>query len=220
MRVFVAFFVGVGFVLSQFSGTHLGFATYETRDQVRVTAGLSPELLAWSVLALPFVIFLIKRRVPSDSEDVPSWRRRFAAFIIDFGVIFAAIAPPATLIPLGLEAARTGSFAWTFDRDSTVASDWLLGFPLAIGIMGAMLLYFAVPVVLGTQTVGCYLLRLKVVPVEGWQPRLYDAMKRVVLGYVGLCMGPLTFWRGRGADGSTWYDRSTKFRVNLVRYVD
>jgi hypothetical protein len=86
--------------------------------------------------------------------------------------------------------------------------------------MGVMLLYFAVPVVRGTQTVGCYLLRLKVVPVEGWQPQLYDAMTRAVLGYLGLCMGPLTFWRGRGADGSTWYDRSTQFRVSLVRYCD
>ena len=39
MRVFVAFVFGVGFVLSQFSGTHLGFEAYETGDQARVTAG-------------------------------------------------------------------------------------------------------------------------------------------------------------------------------------
>jgi uncharacterized RDD family membrane protein YckC len=220
VRVFVAFFFAMGFLLVQFSSPDLVLATYETGDQTRVIAGLAPGVLAWSVLAMPFVVFLIKRSVPSEGEAIPSWRRRFAAFVIDFVVIFAAIVPPVMLIPLGVEAARTGSFAWAFDRDFTVASDWLVHLLLVVGIMGAMLLYFAVPVVRGTQTVGCYLLRLKVVPVEGRQPRLYDAMKRAVLGYLGICMGPLTFWRGRGADGSTWYDRSTQCRVRLVRYVD
>jgi len=217
VRLFVSLFFAVGFLLAQFTGPDLGFAMEGDGDRTRVLAGLPPGLLAWSVVAIPLVFFLIRRRVPSESDGVPSWRRRFAAFIIDFVVIFCAIAPPATPILLGAEAARTGSFAWSFDRNFSVPTDWLIGFPLVIGIMGGMVLYFAVPMVRGTQTVGGYLLQLKVVPVGGWQPRLYDAMKRA---FLGLFMGPLNVWRERGADGSTWYDRSTQFRVTLVRYSD
>ena len=218
MRVLIALFFAVGFLLAQFSSPEeLGYAIDSASDQTHVMAGVPPALLVWNVLATPLTWFLVKWRAPSEPDGVPSWRRRLAAFVIDFVVIFCAIVPVATLIPLVAEAARTGTFAWTFTRDFSVWSDWLIGFLLGNGVFAGMLLYFAVPIVRGTQTVGCYLLRLKVVPVEGRQLRLSSAVWRVILGYIALCMAPVTVWRGHGLDGSTWYDRSTRFRVNLVK---
>jgi hypothetical protein len=88
--------------------------------------------------------------------------------------------------------------------------------------MALVALYFALPIVAnGTQTLGCYLLRLKVTPSEQLDKRygLAEGFKRVALGFIGLCTWPFMWALGRGKDGSTWYDRATGFRVKLIRYA-
>ena len=152
---------------------------------------------------------------------IPSWKRRFAAFLIDFYVVMMTMTPFVALIPLAAEALRTGQFAWAFERKYTVDSDFYIAIPLVLVMMGLLAVYFAWPIGKGRQTVGCYLLRLKVTPDDASRGHfgLSRGLRRVFLGFIGLGSWPFIWLLGRGKDGSTWYDRSTNCRVNLVRYT-
>jgi hypothetical protein len=112
--------------------------------------------------------------------------------VIDFYIVILTISPFAALFPLMAEASRTGSFAWSFERKFTVPSDWYIGILLVLFTLTSMVLYFAFPVAMGTQTAGCYLLGLKVIPNLPGNGRLGLArgLRRVVLGFIGLCTWP------------------------------
>jgi len=90
---------------------------------------------------------------------------------------------------------------------------------MALVEFALLALYYAWPVARGRQTVGCFLLGLKVAPAATRKtpPDLALGLRRVVLAFAGLCSWPVLFIL-RGADGTTWYDRLTDTRVELVRY--
>jgi hypothetical protein len=219
-RMVVALLFLPAALLTQFAGEgDLGFSVEGTDQRSQVSAASDPVLIAISLLSLALMALLLARQAPNEVEGIPTWRRRFAAFVVDIYIVFGATTPLVAVISLAVEARRTGSFAWSFERDFTVASDWYVGLPLTLALVGMVALYFALPIVYGTQTVGCYLLRLKVAPVDpSFKPRLADALHRVCVAFFALCTLPITLIRGHGVDGSTWYDRSTRYRVNLVRY--
>jgi hypothetical protein len=221
-RLGVAVLLFVGFACMELTGGKaVGLFVQTVNDKSLVQGGSSPALLVWAAIAIPLLAVVIFREMAYEVVGVPSWTRRFVAFVIDFFIAMATTAPFFALVPLVVEAFRTGMFAWSFERTYTVTSDWYLAIPLSLVLMSLLVLYFAVPVTKGRQTVGCYLLRLKVVPGEselGGRFGLSQALRRVVLAFIGLCSWPLIWLLGRGKDGTTWYDRLTNCRVTLVRY--
>jgi RDD family protein len=214
-------FLAAGLAVSWLTDSkQIGFSVNQVDNDVLVQAGSDPWLLVWAAIAIPLFIYVLRRDFPYEPAGIPSWKRRFAAFFLDFYVALTSTAPFAALIPLAAEAVRTGSFAWSFKRRYTVDADWYLVVPMVLAEMALVALYFAWPVARNRQTVGCYLLRLRVVPAESSRARRSLALgfRRVTLGFIGLCTWPVMWLFGRGDDGSTWYDRATNSRVELVNY--
>jgi uncharacterized RDD family membrane protein YckC len=221
-RVDIALLLLVGFCLAEFTGMKsIGFSVSDFGDNALVQGGSHPALLIWDAVAIPLLAFAMTRETSYDIVGASSWTRRFFAFLVDFFVVMMTLAPVIVLIPLAAEGFRTGRFAWYFERKYIVASDRAIAIPLTLSLMMLMALYFALPIVRSKQTVGCYLLAVKVVPdtSDGRRFGLTDGLKRVALGFIGLCSWPFMWLLRRGGDGSTWYDRWTRCRVTLVRYT-
>jgi len=221
-RFGIVLFLSVGFVLANFTDSKsVGFSVATVDRDSLVQAGSSPWMLLWAAMAVVLIFFTMTRTSPNEVVGMPSWGRRFTAFVIDFVAVTLAMAPFAALIPLAAEWLRSGHFAWSFQRRYTIDSDFYLGVPLVFIMMGLLAVYFAWPIARGKQTLGCYTLRLKVTPDESIRRRfgLSQGLWRVFLGFIGLCSWPFIWLLGRGKDGSTWYDRSTNCHVELVRYT-
>jgi uncharacterized RDD family membrane protein YckC len=221
LRATVALLVAGELVLTHFAGaSSIGFDVHGEYDSSLVRGGSDPALLLWAAVSIPFFVYVMSCDLRTETIGYASWARRFAAFIIDFYVAMISVAPFLALVPLTAEAFRTGKFSWFFERKYTVPSDWYLGVPLVLFMMALVAAYFAAPLARGRQTVGCYLLGLKVVatPTRSEPISFSHGLRRVFLGFVGLCTWPFMWLLGRGQDGSTWYDRSTGSRVFRIRY--
>ena len=132
------------------------------------------------------------------------------------GQVILALSSVGALIPLSLEAERTGHFEWHFQRNFSVKSDALSALS-TLFIMFLMILYFAFPLTRGRQTVGCFIMRLRVLPPFGDEGRftLSASLKRSIYSFIGLCSIVTRGW-GRDEYGRTWYDRTTGCTVVLV----
>jgi uncharacterized RDD family membrane protein YckC len=82
-----------------------------------------------------------------------------------------------------VSAVRTGRFSWAFERSYTVSADTLVGLHLILITMGLMILYFVIPLTKGKQTVGCFVMGIKVTPPFGDEGRftLQQAFRRTWL---------------------------------------
>jgi len=221
LRVAIVLLLLSGFVLGFVSGSKsVGFEVHSANEKTLVRGGSDPIALLWTAALIPFVVYVVRRELRAERLKFASWTRRLAAFLLDFYIAMFCTAPIVALIPLTIEAIRTGKFAWFFERKYTVPSDWYVGVPLVLFTMAVVAAYFAVPIARRTQTVGCFLLGLKVIPAtqEIDSIGLSRGLRRAFLGFIGLCSWPFMWLLGRGKDGSTWYDRSTGFRVVQVRY--
>ena len=221
LRAAIALLLACGLVLTHFvDAKSIGFNVRSAPGNSLVRGGSDPILLLWAAATIPFLVRVVNRDMRSETIGSASWTRRLAAFVIDFYIAMLCVSPIIALIPLAAEANRTGRLSWFFERNYTVSSDWYLGVPMVLFAMVLVACYFAVPISKRTQTVGCYLLGLKVVSTKSEDERigLSRGLKRVFLGFIGLCSWPFVWVLGRGKDDSTWYDRSTGFRVVRVRY--
>ncbi len=146
--------------------------------------------------------------------------RRGIAYAID---LFAAtlIIPAFLAVPLLLvEANRTGTFRWAFERSELVPTDVLVGLPLLLLGVVLLNLYFAIPVVRGAQTLGCHLLGIRIVDFDGDRVSLGRAVVRSFLAFVAACAFIITIplaWLGDDK-GVLWHDTVMDTRaVKLVR---
>lgn len=217
--------VVVGLLLSfaslyAFDIGQVGFSAVWSNVKTSVSAGSHPIFLFWTALAVWLFVELMRRKVSAEIVGIPGLSRRATAFLIDFYFSLMTLSSVGALIPLWLEAARTGHFAWSFERDYGVMTDPVFSLPIVFITMGLMFFYFAFPLTRGRQTVGCFVMRLKVTPPFGDEGcfTLREAVRRTWYEFKGLCMWP--FWVKRGTDsmGRTWYDIETDCRVVLVEY--
>jgi uncharacterized RDD family membrane protein YckC len=220
LRAFDALWVALSVPLAyMFSAGVVGYTSHWENGKGYVAAGSHPVLLAWSIIALAVLAILFKMEVEEFPAGVPGMWRRFFAFLIDFWFIVAVLASIGGTIPLWLERMRTGQFSWQFQRNYSVPSDQIFVLPLALIIMALMFLYFVWPLTKGKQTVGCFILRLRVAPPFGSKGALTfrTAARRVWLEFTG--MGSLLFKRNdRDSQGRTWYDRESDCIVILIKY--
>jgi RDD family len=202
-----------------FAAGETGYSFHSKDGVSQVSAGSSPVFLAWSFIAIILFIAMSKMKADEIPAGIPSLLRRSAAFFIDFSFSLAILTSVGGLVPLLIEAARTGHFVWQFARDYSVASDELVGIPLVLLMMALMFLYFAWPLTKGKQTVGCFILRLRTTPPFGDRGAFTseEAIRRVWFEIRGSCSF-LWLRKSRDSQGRTWYDRETNCTVVLIKY--
>lgn len=144
--------------------------------------------------------------------------RRFSAFLIDFFVVVAVLTPLVSLAPLTVEAFRTGTFVWAFERNYMVPSDWIIAISLFFVMLTLLMLYFALPIAKDRQTIGDYLMRLKVVPDQSAQVVDFGWRHAIRRAFLLCCIWPLLSLLVRRKDGTTWLDRRSNSRVHLIQY--
>jgi uncharacterized RDD family membrane protein YckC len=209
--------VGLSFVIIRsFNVGQVGDSMEWKNGDTSISAGSHPAMLLWTALAIALFSLLMVKEPNAVTEGIPTRKRRVFAFAIDFWFSLLTISSVGALIPLWLEAVRTGHFMWHFQRDYSVNTD-SLSLLWSLLLMVLMFLYFAFPLTRGRQTVGCFIMRLRVTPPFGDEGRftLKAALLRTFWAFVGLT-SMLTRNRDRDEQGRTWYDRRTGCEVVLV----
>lgn len=218
LRLAFVLLVGFSFLaICVFKIGQVGSST-EIRDgNSSVSAGSDPVILVWTAIAIALFVVLMFRNTKTVIAGVPKWWRRVAAFCIDFWFSLLALSSVVAFIPLGLEAARTGHFMWHFQRRYIVRSDFLVGLPVVLVAMAMQFLYFAFPLTKGKETVGCFIMRIKVTPPFGEEGcfTLRAALMRTFYSIRGLGSF-LQRGSDRDAQGRTWWDRKTNSTVVLI----
>jgi len=186
----------------------------ETHDGVTsIQAGTTPSNIAISVLGLALFCVLMQIKIQvEDFHVAPLWRR-FAAFLIDFLFSLIVLSSIYAAVPLLVEAARTGSFRWHYERDYWVPTD-LVNVILIFVFMANVFMHFAFPLARCRQTMGSFILRIATVSAGGSLLRmpLSTATWRTYKEFAGLC-SPWRTIKERDLQGKTWYDRETGFTV-------
>jgi len=112
-------------LISAYRQNVLGYAAYGGKD-VHVAAGTTPVALVLALVGLVFLSALTGTELRvDDCQIAPLWRR-YIALAVDFWFFVFTYAALTAMIPLTLEARRTGKFQWAFERDNFVSSDGIL----------------------------------------------------------------------------------------------
>jgi uncharacterized RDD family membrane protein YckC len=194
------------------SGT-IGYIA-ETKDgATTVSAGTRLGPIIVSLLSVVLYPFLVSRKVEVQNGRIASMWRRAAAFAVDFWFALFTLSTLFGFAPVLLEARRTGVFHWHFQRDYAALSD-RFDIVLLPAFMCAFVAYFAFPLMKGSQTVGCWILRLATVNDNGYVVYLpfSTAIRRLLAEFRGLC-SPIRSFRTRDAEGRTFYDIDSGFTV-------
>jgi uncharacterized RDD family membrane protein YckC len=218
LRLASLVWVGLSFVVIHFYDVGQVGDSMQWKDgKTAISAGSHPAMLLWSAIAIALFILLMVKEPNAVVEGIPTRKRRVFAFVIDFWFSLLTLAAVGALFPLAIEAARTDHFAWHFQRNFSVNTDGLAAL-LSLLFMALMVLYFAFPLTRGRQTVGCFIMRLRVTPPFGNEGcfTLRAALMRTFYAFVGLASILTRNW-DRDGQGRTWYDRRTDCTVVLVR---
>jgi len=201
------------------SSNQIGFSSYEGSDKVEVSAGSHPAVIVWAVLVICLYFALLYRNLHTELVGPAKMWRRTLSFLIDFLVVVLATSSITALIPLEVEARRVGHFEWSFARDYMVSSDSAL-WPLAFLALIEFFLYAVYPLTRGKQTIGEYVMRIKVLPPFGVDGRFTwnAAMRRVWYSFLGAGLWPYTLAKKVDRNRQTWYDRKTDCSAVLVDY--
>jgi uncharacterized RDD family membrane protein YckC len=202
-----------------FQKGQLGYRLYGKDSVQFVAAGTTPIALASSIVGIGLLFVLMRQELRvGDFQISPLWRR-YAALLIDFWFAVYVFASITTMIPLLLEAVRTHSFQWQFERDYWVPSDWAM-VVLILAAIGAIAAYFVLPLANRRQTLGFWILRIATVNSDGSVVSLpLSTAFRCAYTEFSELFSPFSLWRlvkGRDAQGRTPYERETGLMV--VRY--
>lgn len=182
-----------------------------------VSAGSHPAIIVWDAIAIMLFVILMVRNTNPTVIGIPTRRRRIASFMIDSWFSLLTLSGIGALVPLALEAARTGHFVWHFERPYAISTDGVFELPSVLIFMTLMLLYFVFPLTRGKQTVGCFIMRLKTTPPfgDGGRFTFRAALNRTFYEFRGLTSVISRDWK-RDSEGRTWYDIETNCTVVLI----
>lgn len=221
-RAIATLWVAVDLILIHFFATgEIGYTSHWENGKGYVTAGTHPVFLIWSAVAIVIFLMVLRVRTEEFPAGVASGKRRILAFAIDFWFSLATLSSLGGLLVLMAESARIGKFVWQFQRNYTVPSDEYLGIPIVLSTMVLMVLYFAWPLTKGKQTVGYFIMGMKVTPPFGTSGSFtfWQAIRRVRLAFTGT-LSLLSRKADRDSTGRTWYDRETNSTVILIKYEE
>jgi uncharacterized RDD family membrane protein YckC len=187
----------------------VGYSQVIADSRTHVVASSNPTAVLLSVLGLFFYTFLMNVEVRVGEWRAASLELRFAALLFDLWFLLLCIRGIASILSLLLEANRTGTFQWHFDRDYSVPSD-SVDFALVLVFLALVVLYFVWPLSRRRQTVGCWIFRLATVSANGdvLNLPLSTAAWRVLMESRGMIHLIRTV-KERDSKGRTWYDRET-----------
>jgi uncharacterized RDD family membrane protein YckC len=217
LRLLSLILVGLSFVILHFFDiAQVGDSMQWKNGNTSVSAGSHPAVLIWAVCAVALFIVLMVRKPGAVTEGVPPRKRRVLAFLIDFWFSLSVVSSVGALIPLWLEARRTNHFVWHFQRDYPADTDGVAAL-LSLLSMALMVLYFAFPLTRGRQTIGYFIVGLKVAPPFGNDGSftLKAALIRIYYAFIGLTSVLSRNW-DRDGQGRTWYDRKTYSTVVTI----
>jgi hypothetical protein len=211
----------IGLVLSfiwfyWFQKASVGYSSVTIDGITHVVAGTTPATVLLSTIGIFLFTFLMVRRVRVETFRPSSITRRFVAFLFDCWFLMLTVVGASSMLHLLLEAQRSGSFRWQYERESGAAPN---GADVVIVLINlpVMFMYFVAPLARRRQTVGHWVFRLATVSAGG--SLLYlpfsTAVWRTFMAFRGL-ISPWRFLKETDAEGRTWYDRETGFTV--VRY--
>ena len=217
LRLFSLILVGLSFVnIHLYDVRQIGGVMRWKSGDTYISSASHPAVVLWAAAAVALFVLLMVSRPSRATGGVPTLKRRVLAYLIDFWFSLLIVSSVGELVPLLLEAKRTGHFAWHFQRNYSVSSDGLAA-SVSLVFMALMVLYFAFPLTRGRQTVGYFILRLRVAPPFGDEGRftVKAAIMRTYYAFVGLASVLTRNW-DRDEQGRTWYDRKTNCTVILV----
>jgi hypothetical protein len=203
------------FVLFPFARMYIsGAPQIGTSSEIRgtnedISAGSDPIVVAWSVAAILIFALLMVCLPRFAAEGAPRKWRRIASDLIDFVFSLTVLSAISALLPLWLESRRTGYFAWHFERHGAVNANSLFDFAGVFLLMFLMLCYFAVPLMLGKQSVGGCIMRIRMTSQFGADGRLTfrGALKRAGYEFLWVCL------LVSGVFGGTHQDQARRDRV-------
>ena len=180
-----------------------------TRDgTTHVSADASPAMTVLSLAAIVLFGLLMQIKVSVSDFQVASLRRRFSAFLFDLWFVLFALIGVSSFVHI---------FRWHFERDYRVPGD-AVGVALVFLNLGLIISYFVLPLARRRQTIGTWIFRLATITPAG--DALYlpisTAAWRVLMEFNGLIHAIKTV-RGTDAQGRTWYDWETGFRVVHIK---
>lgn len=199
-----------------FQKGQLGYRAYGRDSVQHVAAGTTPIALVTSLVGIGLLFVLMRHELRIGEFQVSPLWRRYAALLIDFWFSVYVFASVITMIPLLFEAARTHSFQWHFERDYWVPFDWTIVVLTLAGI-GAITVYFVLPLANRRQTLGFWIMRIATVSSDGSVVSLplSTAFRRAYLEFTEL-LSPFSLPRivkGRDTERGTSYDRDTGLMV-------
>jgi hypothetical protein len=183
-----------------------GAIGYQSETRIGVTHVVA--LLA--VTGIAFFALLMTKELRVGDTQPTSLKRRFVALLFDMWFLLFSIVGISSVIHLVLEANRSGTFKWQYERTSA-AADFADTAVLLVNL-SLMVLYFILPWAMRRTTVGCWIFRLATVDTAGnilYLP-FTTALRRVFMEFRGL-ISPIKTIKERDAQGRTWYDRETGF---------
>jgi hypothetical protein len=178
------------------------------------TASLSIPA-AWSVIGLLLFAVLMMSQQSVSVVGVPAWRRRAAAFLLDFHFGLLTLVGTSAIFVQAIRRWEVGHVVSSGESTDPTTSVLLRAILLAILSLAALFLYFVFPLTMGKQTVGCFIMGTKCAPPFGTQGRFTwpVAIRRTWYELKGVCSSPR-----RDPDGNTWYDLESNCRVVQVEY--
>jgi hypothetical protein len=195
----------------------LGLATQWEDGNYRFSGGTRPEALVLAGLIVALYIALMKAKRVKPYAPLPGAIRRFFAFWIDFLLAMMSISPIVGILPVIVEWRRTGAVQWTIERNAPMPGDSLQTIIGLLVTMAVLLMYYVVPLLRERPSPGACILGYVVIPDEGVDLSLRDALLRTSLGFVALASCYLIPFVGRDKKkGKIWPDKVFNTRAMLT----
>lgn len=136
--------------------------------------------------------------------------------LIDFAVVLSVLIPISTLPILIAEASYTGNFAWSFERDYTRDTDFIITTPIMFIVFIALFFYHFLHVKHRKQTIGQYISGFVVEGKAGPGSRPAFGL-RTFLAYLGICMWPFSIhYALKRDDKAFWWENATDTKATRV----
>lgn len=195
----------------------IGVSQEWTNGRYQFAGGTAPWALVYASVMIGLYALFVSNVTLELGQTLPGVFRRLVAFWLDFVLALSMLAPILGLLPAITEWSRTGVFAWNFVRTTPAAGDSLqitIELPL---LCVALVLYFALPLILGKPSPGTCALGYQVIPDEGRTLSLENALFRTLLGFVAAGLWFLAPFISRDRRrGKFWLDRVFHTRAVIL----
>jgi hypothetical protein len=196
----------------------LGASATWTNGNYRFAGGTHPVALGFAGLFAALYFVLVFSDPPELAGALPGVVRRFLAFWLDFIIAIFIVGPTFGILATLVEWRRTGVFLWMFERETSASSDIVMTTGGAVLVFVVLLFYFALPLTRRRPSPGSCVTGYQVMPDEGATFTLRRAILRMIVGFLGMSMWPLTPFIGRQRKkGKVWFDRVSNTHAVLLR---